>query len=204
MKKQYAVSLFLAALLIVAFTAIAGSGRNPDFPSPPAIGSTIDDFKLPDTDGTEHSLNSLKGNKGTVLIFIATRCPVSNGYNQRMETLAQDYKARGINVIGINSNVTEPASEVKSHAADKHLTFMILKDEGNKIADRFGATKTPEAYVLDANNKLVYHGRIDNSLKTEGVSSNDLRDALNEVLDGRQVSKTGGAAFGCTIKRVGM
>jgi peroxiredoxin len=204
MKKQYAVSLFLAALLIVAITAIAGSGRNTDFPSPPAIGSTIDDFKLPDADGTEHSLNSLKGNKGAVVIFIATRCPVSNGYNERMEALAQDYKARGINLIGINSNSTEPASEVKSHAADKHLTFTILKDESNKIADRFGATKTPEAYVLDANNKLIYHGRIDNSLKTQGVSSNDLRDALNEMLSGKQVSKTGGAAFGCTIKRVGM
>ena len=202
MKKQYALSLFLASLLIIVFAAIAGSGRNNDLPSPPAIGATIDDFKLPDAGGTEHSLNALKGKNGAVLIFIATRCPVSNGYNERMEALAQDYKAKGINVIGINSNVTEPASEVKSHAADKHLTFTILKDDGNKIADRFGATKTPEAYVLDANNKLVYHGRIDNSLKIEGVTSNDLRDALNELLAGKQVSKTGGAAFGCTIKRV--
>jgi peroxiredoxin len=201
MKKQYAV-LFLASLLIIAFAAIAGSGRNSDLPAPPPIGATIDDFKLPDADGTEHSLNSLKGKNGAVLIFVATRCPVSNAYNDRMEKLAQDYKAKGINVIGINSNVTEPASEVKSHATDKHLTVTILKDEGNKIADRFGASKTPEAYVLDANNKLVYHGRIDNSQKLENITANDLRDALNEVLAGKQVSKTGGAAFGCTIKRV--
>ena len=201
MKKQYAISLFLASLLVIAFAAIAGSGRNSDLPAPPAIGTTIDDFKLPDADGAEHSLNALKGKNGAVLIFIATRCPVSNGYNERMETLAQDYKARGINVIGINSNVTEPASEVKSHAAEKHLTFTILKDDGNKIADRFGASKTPEAYVLDANNKLVYHGRIDNSQNTANITSNDLRDALNELLAGKQVSKTGGAAFGCTIKR---
>src|SRR6266436_1080298 len=203
MKKQYAISLILASLLIVVLAAVAGSGRNGnDLPAPPAIGATIDDFKLPDADGTQHSLNSLKGKNGAVLIFIATRCPVSNGYNQRMQALARDYQARGINVIGINSNVTEPASEVKSHAAEKHLTFTILKDDGNKIADRFGASKTPEAYVLDANNKLVYHGRIDNSLKVEGVTANDLRDALNELLAGKQVSKTGGAAFGCTIKRV--
>ena len=201
MKKQYALTLFLASMLIVAFAAIAGSGRSSDLPTPPAIGSTIEDFKLPDADGKENSLNSLKGAKGTVMIFIATKCPVSNAYNDRMEKLAQDYKAKGISVIGINSNVTEPASEVKSHATDKHLTFAILKDDGNKIADRFGATKTPEVYVIDSSNKLVYHGRIDNSQKVEGITANDLRDALEEVLAGKQVSKTGGVAFGCTIKR---
>lgn len=200
MKKQYTI-LFFASLLIIAFAAIAGSGRNSDLPAAPAIGSTIDDFKLPDANGKEHSLNSLKGKNGTVFIFVATRCPVSNAYNERMEALAQDYKAKGINVVGINSNVTEPASEVKTHAADKHLTFTILKDEGNKIADRFGAVKTPEAYVLDANNKLVYHGRIDNAQNPANISANDLRDALDEVVAGKQVSKTGGVAFGCSIKR---
>lgn len=203
MKKNYALPLFLASILIVAFAAVAGSGRNgSDLPAPPAIGTTIDDFKLPDADGTEHSLKSLTGKNGAVLIFVATKCPVSNAYNDRMEKLAQDYKAKGINVIGINSNNTEPATEVKSHAGEKHLTFTILKDDGNKIADRLGATRTPEAYVIDASGKLVYHGRIDNSQKTEGITSNDLRDALDEMIAGKPVTKTGGAAFGCTIKRV--
>ena len=200
--KKYGLTLFLASLVIIGFAAIAGSGRNSnDLPAPPAIGTMIDDFKLPDADGKEHSLNSLKGKNATVLIFIATKCPVSNAYNERMEKLAQDYKAKGVNVVGINSNVTEPAAEVKSHAAEKHLTFTILKDDGNKIADRLGATRTPEVYALDGNGKLVYHGRIDNSQKLEGVSANDLRDALNEMLAGKPVTKTGGAAFGCTIKR---
>ena len=202
MKKQYAVSLFIASFLIIGLAAIAGSGRNSDLSAPPAIGTTIEDFKLPDADGTEHSLKSLVGKNGAVLIFVATKCPVSNAYNDRMEKLAQDYQAKGVNVIGINSNVTEPASEVKSHAGDKHLTFTILKDDGNKIADRLGATRTPEVYVLDARNKLVYHGRIDNSQNMANITANDLRDALEEMLAGKQVSKTGGAAFGCTIKRV--
>jgi peroxiredoxin len=202
MKKHYALPLFLAAILVVAFAAIAGSGRNAiDLPAPPAIGSVLDDFKLPDADGSQQSLKSLMGKNGAVLIFIGTKCPVSNGYNERMEKLAQDYKAKGVNVIGINSNATEPASEVKSHAAENKLTFAILKDSGNKIADRLGATRTPEVYVLDASMKLVYHGRIDNSQKVEGVTANDLREALDEMLAGKPVSKTGGAAFGCTIKR---
>jgi peroxiredoxin len=203
MKKHFTVYLLLVSFLIIALAAVAGSGRNPsEEVAPPAIGSVIDDFKLPDTNGKEHSLKTLAGSKGAVIIFVATKCPVSNAYNERMEKLAQDYKAKGINVIGINSNSTEPAAEVKSHATEKGLTFVILKDDGNKIADRLGATRTPEAYVLDASMKLVYHGRIDNSQRAEGVTSSDLRDAIDEMLAGKAVSKTGGAAFGCSIKRV--
>lgn len=203
MKKYFALPLFLAAVLVVALAAIAGSGRNvSDLPAPPAIGTVLDDFKLPDADGAEHSLKSLMGKNGAVVIFIATKCPVSNAYNDRMEKLAQDYQSKGIKVIGINANNTEPSAEVKAHAAEKHLTFPILKDEGNKIADRLGATRTPEVYLLDASLKLVYHGRIDNSQKVEAITSNDLRDALDEMLAGKPISKTGGAAFGCTIKRV--
>ena len=177
MKKQYGVSLVIASLVIIALAAVAGSSST-DLPAPPTIGTIINDFKLPDADGAEHSLKALMGKKGTVVIFIATKCPVSNAYNDRMEKLAEDYKARGINVIGINANSTEPAAEVKSHAAEKGLKFTILKDDGNKIADRLGATRTPEAYVLDTNFKLLYHGRIDNSQKVEGITSNDVREAL--------------------------
>src|SRR5437764_10447031 len=203
MKKQYAISLFVGSLLIVAFAAVAGSGRNPgDLPAPPAIGAMIDDFKLPDADGAQHTLNSLKGKNGAVIIFIATRCPVSNGYNDRMEKLAQDYKAKGVNVIGINSNNTEPSAEVKSHAAEKGLKFTILKDDGNKIADRLGANHTPEAYVIDAGGKLVYHGRIDNAQNPANITSSDLREALDEMLAGKPIQKTTSVAFGCSIKRV--
>jgi peroxiredoxin len=201
MKKLYALPLFLASLIIVALAAVAGSGNTSDLPAPPAIGTTIEDFKLPDINGAERSLKSLTGKNGAVLIFISVQCPVSNGYNQRMEKLAEDYQAKGINVIGINSNVTEPISAVKAHAADKHFTFSVLKDDGNKIADRLGATRTPEAYLIDAGGKLVYHGRIDNSQNTANITSNDLRDALDELLSGKAISKTGGAAFGCSIKR---
>jgi peroxiredoxin len=205
MKRQYALTLSLSAILIIGLAAISGSGSTGiDVPAPPAIGAMIDDFKLPDTDGTDRSLKSLTGKHGAVLIFISVQCPVSNGYNERMEKLAQDYKAKGVNVIGINANGTESAEAVKAHAAAKGFTFTVLKDDGNKIADRLGATRTPEAYVIDASGKLVYHGRIDNSQNTEKITANDLRNALDEMIAGKQITKTGGAAFGCTIKRVGV
>jgi peroxiredoxin len=203
MKKLHAISLMIATVLAIAAFTIGGNARtiDADVPAPPAIGATVVDFTLPDTDGTNHSLNSLKGKNGTVLIFIAVQCPVSNAYNGRMEKLAQDYKARGIAVIGINANSTESAADVKAHAAEKHLTFPILKDNGNKLADTLGATRTPEAYFLDTNNKLLYHGRLDNSRDMTQVNSSELREALDLTLAGKPVAKTTANAFGCSIKR---
>lgn len=190
------VSILLAVVFMVAGVAFAS-----EVPAPPAIGSTIEDFTLPDVDGTQRSLKSLAGNKGTVLLFIAVQCPVSNAYNERMEKMAQDYKAKGIAVIGINSNVAEDAAAVKAHASENKLTFPILKDSGNKIADKLGAAVTPEAYFLDGNNKLLYHGRIDNSRNAAQVETSDLRNALDAALSGKPIEKAEARAFGCSIKR---
>lgn len=202
MKRQQIFSLALATFLILAGAVIAGSGRTDEAALvEPAIGAVIEDFSLPDTDGKAHTLNALKGKNGSVLIFISVQCPVSNAYNERMEKLAQDYSAKGISVIGINANVTEPADVVKAHAAEKHLTFAILKDPGNKLADRLAANATPEAYFLDANNRLLYHGRIDDSRDASRVTANDLRDALDTALAGKTIVKPTAKAFGCTIKR---
>jgi peroxiredoxin len=201
--KKNAITFLLATIFVIAGPVVASIARSTEgeVPAPPAIGATIEDFTLPDADGKEHSLNSLKGKNGSVLIFVATKCPVSNGYNERMEKLAQDYKARGINVIGINSNVSESAAAVKAHAAQNNLTFTVLKDPANKVADRLGATVTPEAYFLDANNKLTYRGRIDNAKDPAQVNSSELRDAIEATLAGKPVAKTTASAFGCTIKR---
>jgi len=196
------LSILFASLFVIAGAVFAAGARaEGEVPVAPAIGSTIDDFTLPDVDNKDHSLKSLAGKNGTVLLFIAVQCPVSNAYNERMETLAEDYKAKGINIVGINSNVAEDAAAVKAHAAEHKLSFPILKDSGNKIADRFGAAVTPEAYFIDANNKLLYHGRIDNSRNPAQIESNDLRNALDAVLAGKAVEKTEAKAFGCSIKR---
>src|SRR5678815_2592248 len=196
------LSIVFAALFVIAGAVFAHSARaEGEVPAPPAIGSTIEDFTLPDADNKERSLKSLAGKNGTVLLFIAVQCPVSNAYNERMAKLAEDYKAKGIAVIGINANVAEDAAAVKAHAAEHNLSFTILKDPGNKIADKLGATVTPEAYFLDPNNKLIYHGRIDNSRNAAQVESNDLRNALDAALAGKAVEKTEAKAFGCTIKR---
>jgi len=196
------LSILLASLFVIAGAVFAAGARAAgEVPAPPAIGSTIDDFTLPDVDNKDRTLKSLAGKNGTVLIFIAVQCPVSNAYNERMAKLAEDYQAKGIAVIGINSNAAEDASAVKAHAAEHKLAFPILKDPGNKIADRLGASVTPEAYFIDPNNKLLYHGRIDNARNPAQLETSDLRNALDAALAGKTIEKTEAKAFGCTIKR---
>src|SRR5262245_14141770 len=114
MKKLRIFSLLLAAFLLLAGAVIAGSGRTDEaVPVAPAIGTTIEDFTLPDSNGKSDSLNSLKGKNGSVIIFISVQCPVSNAYNARMEALAKDFGKRGIAVIGINANSSESLDAVK-------------------------------------------------------------------------------------------
>jgi peroxiredoxin len=200
MRKLYAVALF-AALAAAAFNAAPLAANENNNNAAVAIGSTVEDFKLPDASGKQHSLASLKGKNGTVLIFVSVQCPISNAYNARMAQLAKDYAARGISVVGINSNVAETPDAIKQHAAQNNLGFPILKDAGNRIADRLNAQVTPEAYFLDASNRLVYRGRIDNSRNGDQINSQELREAIDSTLAGKAVAKPEVRAFGCSIKR---
>ena len=198
--KNYRFALFL--VLVLSMSAAAAFARSGDEKSSGvSIGQPVADFKLPDADGREHSLATLKGSNGTVLIFVSAQCPMVRAYAERIEKLAQDYRARGVNVVGINSNVTESNDDIKRHISDNKFSFIILRDKNSKIADMLGAERTPEVYFLDASNKLAYHGRIDNHRDVSLVQSNDLRDAIDATLQGKPVVKTEAAAFGCTIKR---
>ena len=162
----------------------------------------VENFSLNDYDGKSHSLNDFKDSEAIVVMFIATKCPVSNAYNSRMENLYKNYKDKGISFIAINSNKAEGVEEIKSHAEEHDLTFLILKDEQNKIADKFEASVTPEIYVLNSNFEIQYHGRIDDSREEDNVQSKDLEKALNEIIAGKKISNNRTKAFGCSIKRV--
>jgi len=198
--------VIVAGVVVILAGAAAVGWRVYSGPPAPAaqvgLGQAVADFSLPDTSGQLHSLASLRGEKGTLLIFIATQCPYSNAYNPRMEALHRDYSSRGIRVIGINPNKTEPADEVRSHAQQNGFTFLVLKDPDNRFADYLGASVTPEAYLLDTGNVIRYHGRLDADHKDASLNSGELRQALDQLLGGQAIANTGKKAFGCTIKRV--
>lgn len=170
----------------------------------PAIGSPAPAFTLTTLDGKTFSLDSAaKSHKAVVVMFIATKCPYSNAYNDRMREMAAAYEKQGILFVGINSNKSEPADEVRSHAAQHRFAFPLMKDPDNKVADLYDARHTPEIFVVDPQGKLVYHGRIDENYEDANkVASPDLKNALNELLSGKPVAKAETKAFGCSIKRV--
>ena len=166
-----------------------------------AVGAAMENFKLTDTGGATKSFDDLKGKNGAILVFLSIQCPVVKGYNERISKLAADYQAKGINVIGINSDTSESADKVKAHTAENYK-FPVLIDKDNILADKLGANVTPETFYLNEKNVLVYHGAIDNNRSGEDVSINFLRDALDANLGGKTVAKTSANAFGCSIKRV--
>ena len=169
------------------------------------IGAPAPDFTLPAAiDGKPLALQGLLSkNRGVAVLFIATKCPVSNAYNERMAALAKAYTAKGIAFVGINSNKAEPAAETAEHAKKHGFDFFVVKDPGNKVADAYGAQKTPEVFLLDAAGKLIYHGRIDeNQDDASAVRSPDFRNALDALLAGKPAPVAETKAFGCTIKRV--
>ncbi len=165
-----------------------------------AIGQPAPDFSLPDLRGQSHTLKDQRG-KITVVAFLSVQCPISNAYNERIRALAEDYAKQGVTFLAINASAPETIADIKAHATQHNFAFPILKDAGNKVADAYGAERTPEIFVVDAQGVLRYHGRIDNSQDVRRVKRNDLREALNELLAGKPVSVPEAKAMGCVIKR---
>lgn len=186
-------SVWLLVTVLVLGIGISAQGLT--------VGGTMENFSLPDTNGQTHNLDAIKGDKGAVIVFLSAQCPVVKAYNQRINEIAAAYKAKGINFIGINSNVTESADWVKSHAAETY-SFPVLIDKGNVVADKLGATVTPEVYYVDSKRVLIYHGAIDNDKSATNITEEYLKSAFDLFLAGQKVARTTAKAFGCSIKRV--
>jgi peroxiredoxin len=197
MLKRY-LYCFLAGA-IFAITACDTFDDPPPKESLP-VGATVETFKLVDTNGAEKSLDDLKGKNGAVLVFVSAQCPTVKQYNERISKYAADFAAKGINVIGINSNSTESPEWVRSHAAENYK-FPVLIDKGNVLADKLGANVTPENFYLNEKNVLLYHGAVDNSSSGEEITENYLRNAVEASLSGQPVARNRAKAIGCSIKR---
>lgn len=192
-------------IAILALFAIAGYVTLPPVASAEAlaIGTVVESFSLPDVEGNPQTLNGLKGKNGTLVVWLSAQCPVVRAYKDRINEMAAEYQAKGINFVGINSNATEDLGWVKSNIAEFGYKFPVLIDKGNVLADKWGATVTPEVYYFDAKNKLMYHGAIDNDRGGKNITDPYLKAAFNASLDGKAIAKTRANAFGCGIKRVG-
>lgn len=195
--KRSGILLSALVFAVAAFIAMPNTGHAGGL----EIGTTVENFALPDINGESKSLNDLRGKNGTVIVWLSAQCPVVKQYNARINEISEEFKAKGINFIGINSNATESLDWVKSNAAEVGYKFPVLVDKGNVLADKFNASVTPEIFYFDGTNKLLYHGAIDNDRSGNNVTVGYLRNAAESALAGKEIATTKANAFGCTIKR---
>lgn len=188
--KVIKVILMLFIVLFISFDSFA---KDP--------GEKVDDFTIVNYDGTQYNLNKALQTGYVVIMFWSTECPYVQPFNDRINKYVSAYNGKGITFWAINSNTTESAERVKQHAEDNKYVFPVLKDENSAVADLFEATRTPEVFVLGKDRTILYHGRIDDNSNAEKVNSNDLNNALNELVAGKEISVKSTKSFGCTIKR---
>jgi peroxiredoxin len=169
------------------------------------IGASGPAFEgLLSTDGRRYSMSSFADNEAIVLIFSSNRCPTAKAYGKRMNALEADYGPRGVQLLAINSNdphlyPDESFSRMIERASEDGYRFPYLVDEGQRVAREYGATCTFHVFVLDGERRLRYQGRFDNSRIAANVTSHDLRDALDDILAGRDVRVASTRPFGCSL-----
>lgn len=135
----------------------------------------------------------------TAVIFISTRCPISNGYNERLKTLYERYGER-VRFLVVNANANEPVEEVAQHASEAEYPFPVWKGS-DPLIEALDASWTPESFVVDAAGVVRYRGAIDDARNPARVTRNYLSDALDAVLSGKAVPVPETRSFGCTIKK---
>ncbi|WP_341215957.1 thioredoxin family protein [uncultured Wocania sp.] len=172
------------------------------------LGTIAPDFNLLDTvSGKILSLQNLKGKNATVIMFICNHCPFVIHVNSEVVSIANAYAEKGISFIAISSNdaVNYPQDSPENmtiHAKTENYPFPYLYDETQEIAKAYDAACTPDIYVFDANLKLNYRGQLDDSRPGNGilVSGNDLRYALDCLLEKKENTQTQKPSIGCNIK----
>ena len=163
----------------------------------------FDNFSLPSTTGQTVSFSSDTTVKLHVVCFLGTECPLVRIYGPRLQRLADRYSERGVRFVGINSNIQDSMEDLKEFASEYEITFPIGKDHDRSVAVQAGATRTPEVFVVDTDGHIRYQGRIDDQYKPgiarDKANVHDLRQAIDELLAGKPVSRPKADAVGCLI-----
>lgn len=169
------------------------------------IGQKAPSFEnLEGADGKQYSLSTFDDKQIVVLVFMANRCPTARVYADRLKAIQVDYGPKGTQLFGINSDnqyffSLEALPKMKEIAEERELNFPYLKDADQSLAKKYGALVTLHAFVLDKERKLRYRGRVDDSRDPSKVTTSDLRNALDDLLEGREVRTPETRPFACSI-----
>jgi thiol-disulfide isomerase/thioredoxin len=214
MKK--AVLFSLAALMAAALGPAppAAAAEGPSVPTL-AIGESAPDFDLPGVDGKRYTLASFAKAKVLVIVFTANHCPTAQAYEGRIEKLQADFEGRGVQVVLVSPNdplalrldeqgysdLGDTFEEMKIRAKDRGWTMPYLYDgETEAMSRKYGPVATPHVFVFDAERKLRFVGRVDDSENPAKVTTRDARNAIEAVLAGKAVPVETTKVFGCSVK----
>ena len=170
------------------------------------IGSSAPNFDLIATDGKKYSLSSFDDKQALIVIFSCNHCPYVQAYEGRIKEIQEKYKGKGVTIVAINSNedVNYPDDSfenMRRRAEEQNFNFPYLRDEDQSIARAYDASHTPEIFLFDKERKLAFHGKIDdNWQEPEKVQNHYLKNALDELLVGKEISVPETFTIGCTIK----
>ena len=171
------------------------------------LGTKAPDFRLPDTGGKSVSLADFKAAPGLLIVFMCNHCPYVKHIRSGLAQIARDYIPRGVGVVGISSNdvVNYPAdspAKMAEEAKAAGYIFPYLYDETQAVAKAYRAACTPDIFVFDSDQRLVYRGQVDDSRPGNGipVTGRDVRAALDAVLAGKPVGPNQKPSIGCNIK----
>jgi peroxiredoxin len=196
--------------ILFAFAPLAiAAGMAFTIADPIGIGSIMpkSDLKMKDVSGKEISMAQAKGPKGVLVMFSCNTCPYVVKNQERTVSIAQYAQSKQLGVIVLNSNEAYRSDDdsyeaMKKYADDQKYKWSYVVDKNHEVADAFGANRTPEVYLFDKNLKLVYHGAIDdNPSEAEQVTRHHLKEAINELVAGKDVSVKESRSVGCSIKR---
>jgi mono/diheme cytochrome c family protein/peroxiredoxin len=159
---------------------------------------------LRDLRGNARNLHSFRNEKGVVLAFLGTSCPVSNLYVPRLLDIERQYRGAGIQWIAVYPNWSEDLDQIAQHSSDRDVPFPVVKDVGAKLAQAVGVDRVPGIVLLDREWKIRYRGRIDDqygvSYRKPKPARNDLREAIESLLAGREVATPDVETDGCLIE----
>ncbi len=196
--------IFIIVAIFCAFFAMAFT-----FGDTLKIGDSMPnaESKMLDVSGKEISLKEANGENGLLVMFSCNTCPYVVKNQQRTIAICDYAKKMNMGVIVLNSNEAKRGDDdsfdaMKKYYADQKYNWYYALDKENAIADAFGANRTPECFLFNKDSKLVYHGAIDdNASDADNVTRNHLREAIKEVVSGKEVSVKESRSVGCTIKR---
>jgi thiol-disulfide isomerase/thioredoxin len=170
------------------------------------LGAVAPSFtELQGADGRPYSISAFDDKPLLVVMFTCNHCPYVVAYEDRIVSIQKDYAGRGVQLVAINANdernyPEDSYPEMVKRASQKKFNFPYLRDPDQSVAEAYGALCTPHIFAFDKDRRLRYRGRIDDSRDPSRVTSNDLRNALDDMLAGRSVRVPDTRPFGCSIK----